>query len=329
MTIRWGILSTANIGVEKVIPAIQNAKNCKVVAIASRNAEKATATAKQLEIPKSYGSYDELLADPEIDAIYNPLPNHLHVKLSIKALEAGKHVLCEKPIALDANEAKVLKKTMQKYPHLQVMEAFMFKFHPQWFKTLETINNGTIGEVKAIHSFFSYYNNDPENIRNIANIGGGALMDIGCYCIQTARYIFNAEPKRVVSLIDYDPQMKIDRISSGMLDFGNGITSSFTCATQLFPFQRVQILGTHGRIDIKIPFNAPPNHKVKTEIYTHNKTDEIFYGPHDQYTLQAEAFAKAIIEKLPLPIPFTDAVSNMKVIDALIESSQKNQWITV
>lgn len=329
MKLRWGILSTANIGIEKVVPAIQKANNCEVVAIASRSEESANTAAHLLGISKAYGSYEELLADPEIDAVYIPLPNHLHVPWTIKAMEAGKHVLCEKPIALNANEAILLETEIKKYPHLKVMEAFMYRFHPQWKKTKELILQGTIGEVKAIQSFFSYFNADPNNIRNQAEIGGGALMDIGCYCIQIARFIFETEPKRVMSLIDRDTQFKTDSITSGMLDFGNGISSTFTCSTQLQAFQRVQIVGTKGRIEIEIPVNAPPERLLKVSLFTHDLSSEMFIGPVDQYTLQAEAFAKVVIENLPVPTPFTDAVSNMKVIDALFESEKKQSWISL
>jgi predicted dehydrogenase len=329
MKLRWGILSTAKIGTEKVIPAIQKASNCEVVAIASRNEVTAKNAATLLGIPKAYGTYEALLADPNVDAIYNPLPNHLHVPYTIKALEAGKHVLCEKPIALDVNEAEMLVAEANKFPKLKVMEAFMYRFHPQWKKVKELVAQGTIGEVKAIQSFFSYFNNDPQNIRNQVNIGGGALMDIGCYCIQFPRFILEAEPKRVVALIDRDPQMKIDRTTSGMLDFGNGVTSSFTCSTQMQPFQRAQIIGTKGRIEIEIPVNAPPERLLKVSLFTHDLSSEMFIGPADQYTLQAEAFASAVLENKPVPTSLNDAVGNMKVIDALFESEKQNGWINL
>lgn len=329
MKLRWGILSTAKIGTEKVIPAIQKASNCEVVAIASRNDETAKNASSLLDIPKAYGTYEALLADPNIDAIYNPLPNHLHVPFTIKALEAGKHVLCEKPIALDANEAEMLVAEAKKFPKLKVMEAFMYRFHPQWKKVKELVAQGTIGEVKAIQSFFSYFNNDPQNIRNQANIGGGALMDIGCYCIQFPRFILDSEPKRVMALIDRDPKMKIDRSTSGMLDFGNGVTSSFTCSTQMQPFQRAQIVGTKGRIEIEIPVNAPPERLMKVSLFTHDLSSEMFIGPADQYTLQAEAFASAVLENKPVPTSLNDAVGNMKVIDALFDSEKQNGWINL
>jgi predicted dehydrogenase len=326
MKLKWGILSTANIGTQKVIPAIQKAGNCEVAAIASRNIESAEKAAAELGIPKAYGSYTEMLDDPGIQLVYNPLPNHLHVPWTIKALEAGKHVLCEKPIGLNTREAEELLQVSRQFPKLKLMEAFMYRFHPQWGKALQLIGEGKIGRVKAIHSFFSYYNTDPANIRNIAGIGGGALMDIGCYCIQFARFIYGNEPLRVVAQTERDPEFKTDIITSGMLDFGNGQSSLFTCSTQLQPFQRAQIVGTMGRIEIEVPVNAPPDRLVKVSLFTGDKSKEMFIGPADQYTLQAEAFANAVLNNEPVPIAFDDAVNNMKVIDALFASAETQAW---
>mgnify|MGYP003306323376 FL=1 len=282
--IHWGILSTAKIGIEKVIPAMQQGKHCEMAAIASRTQESARETAKNLKIPKSYGSYQELLDDTSIDAVYIPLPNHMHVPWTIKALAAGKHVLCEKPIALTVAEAEKLLQETQKYPHLKVMEAFMYRHHPQWLRALDMINEGGIGTVKTVHSFFSYHNDDPENIRNMANIGGGGLMDIGCYCISLARLIFDAEPQRVMGKIEFDPEFKTDRLCSGILDFGHG-TSTFTCSTQLVPYQRVNILGTKGRIEIEIPFNAPPEQPCKILLQCNDKIEEIELEICNQYKI--------------------------------------------
>lgn len=327
MKVRWGVLSTANIGMQKVIPAIQKAGNCEVIAICSRTIEAAQNAATTLGIPKAYASYEALLADPEIDAIYNPLPNHMHVEWTIKALVAGKHVLCEKPIGLTADEATFLKNEAAKFPKLKVMEAFMYRFHPQWQKVKQLVDDGVLGEVKTLQSFFSYFNNDPKNIRNKADVGGGALMDIGCYNIQFPRFVFGIEPKQVVGLIERDPEMLTDRISSGMLDFENGISSSFTCSTQLHSYQRAQIVGTKGRIEIEIPVNAPHDAPTKITVVTANGTEELFFGPIDQYTIQAEEFAKAVLENKEVPTPFTDAINNMKVIDALVKSAHTNAWV--
>lgn len=248
--IRWGVMSTARIGTETVIPAMQLGKYSRVTAIASRQLEKAQAQARKLGIKKAYGSYEELLADPDIDAVYIPLPNHLHVPWAIKALNAGKHVLCEKPIGLSAAEAQVLLDTARKFPRLNVMEAFMYRHHPQWQWAKQKVSEGKIGELRTIQTFFSYYNADPENIRNKADIGGGGLMDIGCYCISLSRFIFGAEPWRVCGIIEEDPNMKVDRLTSGILEFSRG-TSTFTCATQLVPYQRVNIFGTKAGLKSK------------------------------------------------------------------------------
>ena len=257
-TVRWGILSTAKIGTEKVIPAMQQGELSEITAIASRDADRARAAADALGIPKSYGSYEELLADPDIDAIYNPLPNHLHVSLSIQALEAGKHVLCEKPIGLTSGEGQQLVDAGAAHPELKLMEAFMYRHHPQWQRARQIVADGGVGELRTIQTAFAYFNDDGENIRNIADIGGGGMMDIGCYAISVARFIFDAEPDRVVGIVEYDETFGTDRLASAMLDFGRG-TGTFSCSTQLTPYQRVNIFGTTGRVEIEIPFNAPPD----------------------------------------------------------------------
>ena len=325
--VRWGILSTANIGVGKVIPAMQKGEFCEITAISSRDIKKAKAVATQLGILKAYGSYEELLNDQEIDAVYNPLPNNFHVPWTIKALEAGKHVLCEKPIGMNAEEAESLLAETKKYPDLKVMEAFMYRFHPQWQKAKSLVNEGRIGEVKNIQSHFSYYNVKRENIRNIVETGGGGLMDIGCYCISFPRFILEKEPARVMSTIDYDPEMKTDRYVSAILDFSSGITSSFSCSTQLIPYQRANILGTDGHIEIEIPVNAPSDKRTRIWLITKNGNEEITFDPVDQYTLEGDAFSKAILENTEVPTPLDDAVNNMKVIDAIIKSNETNNWI--
>ena len=256
--LRIGILSTANIGMKKVTPAMQRGQHTDVVAIASRTQARADAAAKQLGIPTAHGSYEALLADPNVDAIYNPLPNHGHVPWSIRAIQAGKHVLCEKPIALSSAEAGALIAVAKQHPRVKVMEAFMYRHHPQWIKARQIVAEGGIGALRTVHSFFSYFNADPANVRNMADIGGGGLMDIGCYNISLSRFLFGAEPARVVGLVEFDPTFKIDRLASGMLDFGAG-TATFTCSTQLTSYQRVNLYGTEGRIEIEIPFNAPPD----------------------------------------------------------------------
>ncbi|WP_295655215.1 Gfo/Idh/MocA family oxidoreductase [uncultured Mucilaginibacter sp.] len=325
--IRWGILSTAKIARTQVIPAMQQSRLCDITAIASRDAKKAEQTAKEFDIPQFYTNYEDLLAEPHIDALYNPLPNNLHVEYTIKALKAGKHVLCEKPIGLDAAEAQQLLDATRQYPHLKVMEAFMYRFHPQWQKAKAMIDEGLLGEVRTVHAFFSYFNIDAGNIRNKTEAGGGALMDIGCYCISFPRYIFGAEPVQVVSLMDRDPVMGTDRITSGMLDFGDGKSATFTCSTQLEPYQRVNILGTKGKLEIEIPVNAPPDVPAKMWLQINRIAEEITLVPVNQYTLQCDAFAKAILDDTEVPTPLTDALNNMKVIDAIIKSAEAKAWI--
>ena len=319
--VRWGVLSTARIGVEKVIPAMQLSEYCDMVAIASRSLEKAQAAAEQLVIPKAYGSYEELLADSDVDAVYIPLPNHLHVPWSIKALDAGKHVLCEKPISLTAAEAQELLEASRKRPQLKVMEAFMYRHHPQWQGARQLVVEGQIGALQAIQSFFSYHNVDPENIRNLADIGGGGLMDIGCYCISLARFIFGTEPQRVWGLLQYDPEFKTDRLASGVLDFGQGI-STFTCATQLTPYQRVNIFGTEGRIEIEIPFNAPPDRPCRIWHQRGDEIEEIVFDVCNQYTIQGDLISLAVLNDTEVPTPLEDAVANMRVIEDVIRSAE-------
>jgi predicted dehydrogenase len=324
--VRWGVLSTAKIGTEKVLPAMQRGEYCEIAAIASRSLETARAAAARLGIPTAYGSYEELLADPEIDAIYNPMPNHLHVPWSIKALESGKHVLCEKPIALTAAEAQTLADAARQHPRLKVMEAFMYRHHPQWRRARQLVAEGQIGELRTIHSFFSYYNDDPSNIRNMSGIGGGGLMDIGCYNISLSRFIFDAEPGRVCGIVEYDPRFKTDRLASGILDFGVG-TATFTCSTQLTSYQRVNIYGTEGRVEIEIPFNAPPDRPCKIWHQRGAEIEEIVFDITDQYTIEGDLFAQAILNDTAVPTPIEDAVANMRVIDAIVSSGEGGTWV--
>lgn len=256
--LRWGVLGCARIATAKVIPAMQAAKYCAVTAIASRTIEKAEAAARTLGIAKAYGSYEALLSDPDVDGVYIPLPNHLHVPWSIRSLQAGKHVLCEKPIGLNLQEAEALLREARQHAPLKIMEAFMYRFHPQWQLARRLVEEGAIGEIRTIQSFFSYRNQDPADIRNIADLGGGGLMDIGCYSISLSRFLFQAEPRRVVGTAEVDPVFGTDRLASAILEFPRG-TSTFTCSTQLSPHQRVHIHGTEGRVEIEIPFNVPPD----------------------------------------------------------------------
>jgi len=320
------MLSTARIGREKVIPALQKSLYGQVDAICSRDLEQAKKTAALLNIQKAYGSYEALLADKDIDAVYIPLPNHLHVEWTIKAMEAGKHVLCEKPIGLSSDDAVKLLDATQGFPHLKVMEAFMYHFHPQWQLVKKLVEEDKIGALKMVQSHFSYYNVEPNNIRNSMEAYGGALMDIGCYCISFARFLFNEEPRSVLGLMDRDPVFKTDRITSGILDFSNG-QSTFTCSTQMMPYQRVQIFGSDARIEIEIPVNAPIDKSTRVWIHTKNKTEEIVIKPINQYTLQGDYFSQAILNDTVIYPSLQDAIDNMKVIDALVKSAKNNSWI--
>jgi predicted dehydrogenase len=327
--IRWGVLSTANIGVKKVLPAMQRGQLSSIAAIASRDLAKARAVATQLDIPTAYGSYEELLADPNIDAIYNPLPNQLHVPWTIKAAEAGKHVLSEKPIAMSADEARTLLAVRERTGVL-IGEAFMIRSHPQWLRVRALMDEGRIGTLRSVAAYFSYFNTDPANIRNQPETGGGALYDIGCYCIQSARYAFGAQPTRVCGLIDRDPQLGTDRLTSALLDFPAG-QAIFTSSTQLVPYQRVQLFGTKGRIEIEIPFNAPPDRPTRLFIddgsdITGARIVTETFPVVDQYTLQGDAFSRAILEGTPVPVSLEEGIANMAVIDAIFASAKSRQW---
>ena len=327
--VQWGILGAANIAVKKVIPAMQQGEWCEVIALASRNLGKARRFALELGIPKVYGSYDELLADADIEAVYNPLPNHLHVPWSIKAAEAGKHVLCEKPIALSAQEAIQLLSARDR-TGVKIEEAFMVRTHPQWIRVRELIDAGRIGEVRSVMGYFSYDNPDPQNIRNVAEIGGGGLMDIGCYLIFFARLIFQDEPERVVGLIHEDLSTRTDVLTSGLLDFARG-QAAFTCGTRMTPFQRVQIVGTQGRIEVQIPVNAPPDRACKILIDDGSDlfgtgAETIEFEVCDQYTIQGDLFARSIREDREPALPLEESIKNMAVIDAIFRSAKSGQW---
>jgi predicted dehydrogenase len=324
--VRWGILSTANIGLAKVVPAMQQGAYCAVRAIASRRLGQAQEAARRLGIPRAYGSYEQLLADPEIDAIYNPLPNHLHVPWSLKALEAGKHVLCEKPLAPSLAEEQQLYEAAHRYPRLKVMEAFMYRHHPQWQRAREMVLDDRIGPLRTIQAFFSYYLDDPGNIRNIAEFGGGGMLDIGCYTVSLARFLFGAEPRRVLGIVEFDPLFQTDRLASALLDFGTG-TSTFTCSTQLSPYQRVHVFGTRGRIEIEIPFNAPANQPTRLFYQHGDEIEEIHLPACDQYTIQGDLFSQAILNNHEVPTPLDDALANQRTIEAILRSARDGTWV--
>jgi predicted dehydrogenase len=327
--IRWGVLGVAKIATAKIIPAMQRGRSSVVTVIASRDPARAEAAARAFGVPKAYGSYEALLADPDVDAVYIPLPNHLHVPWTIRAAEAGKHVLCEKPIALSADEARQLPAVRER-TGVQIQEAFMVRTHPQWVKARELVQAGRIGELRSMIGHFSYFNLDPANIRNVPEFGGGGLMDIGCYLVNTSRFIFDREPERVTCVVDRDPILKIDRTSSMVLDFGGGHLAG-TCSTQMAPYQRVQICGAKGRIEIEIPFNAPPDRACR--LFVDSGQDLFGSGIEtielpvcDQYTIQADLFSDAVLAGRPVPLPIEDAILNMACIDALFRSAQSGQW---
>jgi len=330
--VTFGIISTAKIGMEKVIPAMLRSQHCRIEAIASRDLERAKAAAAKLGIPKAYGSYAELLADPEIEAVYNPLPNHLHVPVSVEAAAAGKHVLCEKPLALTAAEAGTLIAARDKAGVL-IQEAFMVRYHPQWLAVRELVQEGRIGELRVVQGSYSYTNLDPDNVRNKADIGGGGLMDIGVYPTVTSRFLFGAEPTRVAAQIERDPTFGTDRLTSVLLAYPGG-QALFVCSTQLVPYQRMQIFGTKGRIEIEIPFNAPPDKPCR--IFLDDGSDPggssietMTFETADQYTLQGDVFARAIREGMPLEFPLEDSVKNMAVVDAIFRAAESGRWETV
>lgn len=324
------MLGVAKIATEKVIPAMQRGQASEVVALASRDEARARSAAATLGIPKAYGSYEGLLADPDIEAIYNPLPNHLHVPWSIRALDAGKHVLCEKPIGLSVADAIELKAARGRSGRL-VQEAFMVRTHPQWVRAREMVRAGRIGTLRSIAGYFSYFNRDPANIRNIQDVGGGALMDIGCYLIHTSRMIFEAEPRRVMGLIDRDPDMQIDRLTSIVMEFDRG-HSIGTCSTQVVAYQRMHLIGTTGRIEIEIPFNAPPDRPCRMFVddgsgLSGEGIETVAIPVCDQYTIQGDLFSRAIRDGSQAPYPLEDTIANMRVIEAVTRSAERGGWI--
>lgn len=330
--VRWGVLGAASIALRKAVPGMQKSAFIDVVAIASRDESKARAAADELGVIRAYGSYEALLADPEIEAIYIPLPNHLHVSWTIKAMEAGKHVLCEKPIALNAEEARTLLAVRDR-TGAKIGEAFMIRSHPQWLGAKALIESGRIGELRSITGHFSYINADPANVRNVREWGGGGLLDIGCYPITLSRWLFGSEPEAVVAMIERDPRSGIDRLATAIMRFPNG-QASFTVGTQLVPFQTMQLFGTRGRIGVELPFNAFPDRPTRLRIddgsdFAGRSEEHIEFAAVDQYALQGEQFSLAVRGAGPVPVPLEDAIANMEVIDALFRSATSGRWETV
>jgi predicted dehydrogenase len=326
---RWGILGVAKIALEKVIPAIQAGVTGEVVAIASRSLVKAQAAADRLRIPRAHGCYEELLADADVDAVYIPLPNHLHVPWSIRALEAGKHVLCEKPIATSAAEAETLIAVAARTCRL-VQEAAMVRTHPRWLGARELVRSGRIGQLRSMTGFFSYFNESPSNVRHDPAMGGGALLDIGFYPITLARFMFEAEPVRVVGALEIDPRFGVDRLASAILEFARG-HAIFTCSTQLMPHQSADILGTRGRIGMEIPWSMPHDRTsrlIVEDIDRPGQLDQVTFAACDQWGVQCDRFCEATAARRAAPIPIEDAVANMRVIDALFRSAHSGHWET-
>ena len=307
--VRWGILGVANIAMKKVIPAMQRGEWSEIAVIASRDAARAKSAAASLGIATAYGSYEELLDDPSIEAVYIPLPNHLHVPWTIRAAERGKHVLCEKPIALTATEAESLIEARDRYGVI-IQEAFMIRTHPQWITAVEMARSGALGRIQSVVGYFSYDNTDPRHVRNIASMGGGGLLDIGCYLVHGARWILGREPDRVVSAVEMDPTFGVDRLTSMLLDFGDAQAIG-TCATQAAPSQRVIIVGEKARLEIEIPFNAPPDRPCRILV----DDEAIDFPVCDQYTLQGDAFSRAVRGMQQPVLSLEDSVANMAVID--------------
>ncbi len=330
--VKWGILSAASIAHRRVLPAMLQCEHAEITGIASRSLEKAKLVASQFSIPKVYGSYEELFDDPEIEAIYNPLPNHLHVDWSIRAASRGKHVLVEKPVSRDVAEARRLLQARDKY-HVKIGEAFMVRTHPQWLRTAELVHTGRIGKLRSALGYFSYFNVDPENSRNITDHAGGALMDIGCYPIKTSRFVFCEEPVRVFACIERDPSFKTDRLTSAILEFPTG-QSVFTVSTQVVYYQKMQFFGDAGRIDVEIPYNAPTDKPTRIfiddgkDLYANASAVMEAFPVCNQFTIQADLFSKAIRQNGDVPNPLEDAICNMAVIDALFRSAESGKWET-
>lgn len=332
--LRWGILSTADIARTKVIPGIRKADRCQIVAIASRDHARAREAAAEAGIPTAHGSYETLLADPDVDAVYIPLPNHLHAEWAIAAARAGKHILCEKPLAMNAADAERMIAAAEA-AGVRLMEAFMYRLHPSWVAVVDVVRSGRIGRLVTVQSWFSYYNDDPTNIRNIRDAGGGALFDIGCYNVNLSRLLFGAEPTRVEASIARDPATGVDVLTSGLLEFAGGGTATFTCTIRAEDDQRVHVYGTEGRVSVGIPFNIPPDRP--THVYVTQggnppvdpATERLTFEVADPYAVEAEAFAAAILDDLPTPVPPADAVANLRVIERLFAADAREAVLAI
>lgn len=327
--VKWGILGVGSFVRRRMMPALLQCEHTEVAAIASRSLEKGQAFASENHIAKTYGTYEELLADPEIEVIYNPLPNHLHVPWSVEAARRGKHVLCEKPLGVNVAEVRRLLEIRDEC-NVKIAEAFMVRTHPQWIRTEELVRSGRIGKLRSSFGYFSYFSIDPANTRNVLELGGGSLYDIGCYPIKTTRFVFGEEPVRVFGCVERDPSFKTDRLTSAILEYPSG-QAIFTCSTQNVYYQRMQFLGTKGRIDVEIPFNAPTDRPTRifvddgTDLFGTGLTTETF-PICNQFTIQADLFSTAVRENKDIVNPLEDAFCNMAVIDAVFRSAESGKW---
>ncbi len=329
--LRWGVLSTSDFAERRFIPGLRKSSILTVHGVASRDLLRAQAFAARCEIPVAYGSYEEMLADPNIDIIYNPLPNNLHVEWTRKAAEAAKHVLCEKPMGMTADEVASL---LPLASRVHIAEAFMVRQHPQWTQVREIIRRGELGRVTHAHIAFAYTNTDETNIRNIEAVGGGAMYDIGCYAVVAARWFLEAEPVRVAAVKDVDPRFGTDRLTSALLDFGDGRTCAFSVSTQSTPHQRVHLFGTKGRLELTIPFNQPQDASLTFFFHDGSSMAGLDAVPTvvpmaDQYTLLAEWFCRKVTDEQPSSVGIDDAIANMRVIDAVFRSAASGEFVTV
>jgi len=327
-TLSWGIVSTARIGLQKVIPALKKSRWNRVVAISSRNYETAKSAADRLRIPAAYGSYEELLADPAVEAVYNPLPNNMHLSYTIQALRAGKHVLCEKPLTLTEAEAQEIESEAAKHPELKLMEAFMYRFHPQWEKLQQLLEEGQTGSMRAVHAIFSFFSGDAKNIRNRGDMGGGSLLDVGCYAVSSARLLFGSEPLRISAVMDLDPAENIDLTTSAVMEFEGG-SAAFTSSIRAGRMNRVTVLGSEGSLVLESAFIPSAIKQARIELIKGKKTKVIKVKPADQYVLQADVFAKAVLEDTPVPYPISDARKNMRVLDAVKRSALQGAAVSL
>ncbi|HVW58063.1 MAG TPA: Gfo/Idh/MocA family oxidoreductase [Rhizobiaceae bacterium] len=323
---RWGVLSTAKIGRDHVIPALQDAGNGVVTAIASRDAEKAKALAERFGIPHAFGSYEELLASDEVDGVYIPLPTSQHAEWAVKAADAGKHVLVEKPLALRAEDIGAVVAARDRNGVL-IAEAFMVAYHPQWIAIREMIASGAVGRLRHVQGAFSYYNTDPANMRNQMALGGGGLPDIGVYPTVATRFATGMEPKKVQATVERDPRFGTDIYASVRAEF-EGFELSFYCATQMAARQSMVFHGDEGFIEVASPFNAGlyDHHRLVLHNRNHTEARVIRFPDTRQYRLEAETFARAARGEAVEVFTLEQSVLNQKVIDAIYRAAAHDGW---